>query len=435
MQSQPHRSLARALTWLLMPVLVFLLAGCSSRSERLLHRAEKAEKAAHAAQARGDVEAANRAAADAKDAVSQLEKLVAEDKSGGAELRQLLVKAQAAAHSAAEFAALAGEERELREKLKSLKVRAYTKARSAILTTVLPPMALVAQKAGEIGTNTLSVIEQPVADEAWRVVALVSGRAALPDGRADWPGVASDLRRWSTNPPVEFRAFLGLAFVLADSSDFALAEFESVNAAGLRSTNSLRLYHASRALLYAIHGWNRLATREVAAFSQYADASGEPLNGKQILALLHGLLGYSALVKGEFEKMDAEISRSLQAWPDNPLVVYLTGERMAANGEWAKAASSLEAQAAGTEDEWIARRLSQRARDLRDGKGSAKALATDGQFFAELAAHFTIRAAKNTDAAKKLREAMDEAKAFGRELWQKVPLLGTPAGEKASESK
>lgn len=435
MQMRRQRPFTHILSWLLIPALAGLLAGCGHRPERLLLKAEKAEKAAQAAQARGDVEAAKGAVDTAKEAVSQLRRLVEEDKLGRADLRRLLAKAQAAERSAEEFAALAGEERALREKLNSLKVRAYGKARTAILTTILPQMAVAAEKAGTLGTNRLSILEQPLAGQAWNLASLVSGRTLLPDGQPDWPGVASDLRNWSTNPPMEFRAFLGLALVLTGSGDFALAEFESVDAGSLRGTNALRIYHGGRALLCAMQGWNRLAAREAGAFSPYAEFSQGPVNGKQLLVLMHAFLAYGALKQREFERMDAEISQSLRAWPDNPLVVYLTGEKLAANGEWEKAAASLEAQAAGSRDAWLAKLLARRARDLRDGQGSAKALLLDGQFLTEVAAHFTLNTAKNSAAAKQLGTAVEEARAFGRELWRKAPLPGMAADAGTSESK
>jgi hypothetical protein len=424
MHSQPHRSFARFLSWLLIPALVLPLAGCGSKPQRLLQTATKAEKEAQAAEARVDVEAANRAAEAAGDAVGQLQKFVEEDKSRSADLREVLAKAQTAELSAREFAALAGEERELRDRLASLKVRAYQKARTAILTTVLPQMAVVAKKAGELGTNGLSVIERPLAEQAWKLASLVSGRSPSPDGRADWSGVASDFGSWSTNPPMEFRAFLGLALVLAGSGDFALAEFESVNAGSLRGTNALRIYHGGRALLYAMRGWNRLATREVEAFGNCAESSEGAVNGKQILALMHGFLAYSALTKREFEKMDAEVTQSLRAWPDNPLVVFLTSEKLAANGEWEKAANSLEALAAGIKDEGMVKLLAQRARDLRDGKGGTQALALDARFLVQVAAHCAYTAAKDSAAGRRLGEAFDEAVAFGRNLRSSLPLFG-----------
>jgi len=416
-----------------MLLLACLLSGCGRGGEHWLRQAEKAEQAAQTAQLKADPEAANRAAEAARDAVTHLEALVAADKKGSANLRQLLRKAQLAERSAQEHAALAAEERERRDKLGGLKLRAFLKARTIVLTTVLPGMALAAEKAGARGTNQMTSLEQSLAAQAWSLAALLSHRPPLPDGQPDWPGVASVFRQWSTNPPIEFRAFLGLALALAVSDDFALAEFESVDSRSLSGTNALMIYHGGRALIYARQGWSRLATPEVEAFCRYAELSQGPVSGQQLLALFHAFLACDALEKLDFNRMDAEISQSVRSWPDNPVVVFLTGERLAANGEWEKAAVSLETKAAGTENEWIARRLAQRARDLRDGKGTAKALVLDSRFLAEMTAHYVAKA--SGQPGKKLEEAVTAAKEFGRSLVEKLPLLGSPenAGDVSPE--
>ena len=82
------------------------------------------------------------------DAVHHLEALVAADKIGDAHLRQWLREAQTAERSARDYAALAVEEKERRDRLGGLKVRTYLKARTMVFTTVLPGMALAAEKAG-----------------------------------------------------------------------------------------------------------------------------------------------------------------------------------------------------------------------------------------------------------------------------------------------
>ena len=132
---------------------------------------------------------------------------------------------------------------------------------------------------------------------------------------------------------------------------------------------------------------------------------------------------------------EAALAQSIRAWPDNPLAIYLTGEKLAATGAWEKAADSLEARAAGTEDQWIAQRLAQRARDLRDGKGSTKSLVLNAHFLVEFAAHATAKTARNSSAGKKLSDWLDGAEAFGQALRSSVPFLGSAADAKSSEGK
>jgi hypothetical protein len=408
--------------------------GCGAQKpEQLLQKSIDAEKSAQAAHQRADAKAAQRAADDARRAVDQLTALL-EKEPGREKLHQLLGQAQTAERSARVYSERADEERQRREKLGGLKVRAYQKTRSVLLTTVLPQMALAAEKAAERGTNELSVTEKPLAASAWKMAQLVGNRTALPDGSPDWAGTAADLRNWSTNQPMEFRAFLGLALVSLGRSDFALAEFESVDVNHLHTTNALQIYHGGRAILFATEGWNHLAAPEVEAFCKHAEFSDGAVDGHQMLAAFHIFTAYEALKKGQLVKMDAEIAASLRAWPDNPWAVFLTGEKLAANGEWEKAADSLEAKAAGTEDAWLARRLAQRARDLRDGKGSTKALVFDARFLLEVLPRITVSAAKKSESAKKVGAVLDEAKTFAEELRQKLPLLGTQPASGSSRS-
>lgn len=416
-------------------VLSLLLVGCSKTSEELLRQAVEAEKAAQSALLQNDSKAATHAADEAEEAVRQLKKLAEAQSPNRDERQRQFQQAQVAARLAREHAGLAFERRQRQETLSGLKVRAYQKARALIFSTVLPHMAAATEKAGEIGTNRLTAIEAPLAHQAWKLVSVLCDRPQRPDGTPDWAGAASDLRGWSTNQTVEFKAFLAVAFFMLGQSDFALAELESIDPATSRGTNDLRLYHGSRAMLYALRGWNHLAAPEAEAFSKQAQISDTPLEGKQIVAMFHAFTAYDAFTKREFIKMDAALAQSIRAWPDNPIAIYLTGEKLAATGEWEKAASSLEARAAGTEDEWIAQRLAQRARDLRDGKGSTKSLVLDARFLLEFAAHATAKTARNSVAGKKLGEWIEGAKAFGQELRSNIPFLGGAEGGKSPEGK
>jgi hypothetical protein len=306
-----------------------------------------------------------------------------------------------------------------------------------MLNAVLPQLSRGAEKAGERGVSQLSPVEQQLAGSAMKLVELVGAPSADNSGKPDWTGIASDLRSWTTNQPIEFRAFLGVAFVMLNQSDLALAEFESVDVTHLRSTNSLRLYHGGRALLYAMQGWNHLAASEAEAFTNHMDFAQGPVTGRQLVACLHGLLAIEAAERRDLVKMDAEIAQSFRVWPDNPVAVFLTGERSAANGDWEKAAESLETLAAGTEDEWLVRRFTQRAREFRDGKGSTKALVFDARFLFQVGAHMTAKAAKGSTVGQRSAEFLDGASVFGKDLLKKVPFItgGTsPSPQQDNES-
>jgi len=105
----------------------------------------------------------------------------------------------------------------------------------------------------------------------------------------------------------------------------------------------------------------------------------------------------------------------MRAWPDNPVCVFLTGERLAADGRYEKAAESLEKQAAGTQYEWLARRLTARARQVRDNKGEAAPLFTDTGFLCDVMIHCVGEKAQQK-APRQLKGAI----AAARSLTQRV---------------
>lgn len=408
---------------------VCFLAGCGQSHEQALRQAIEAEKSTKAAVERGDVKAALRAAADARKAVERIEVLVKKNPEQK-EFHQSLVQAQTAERSARDIAELADEQRQRREKLRSLKVRAYQKSRSFILLTLLPQMARAADHAGERGVTEMSAVERQLAEQALSISRLLGIRSAEAGGRPDWAGTAADFRRWSTNPPIEFRAFLACSLWVMGQGDFALAEFESVDTAQLPDAKALEFHHVGRALLYATRGWNHLAAAEIAALGQQSKSLEGPVDGPAVAGCLHALLAYQALEKRDYVKMDAEIAQCLRVWPGNPLTVYLTGEKLAATGEWENAATSLEKSVAGTGNEWIAQRLAARARELRDGQGSKKAFVLDARFLVQAAAQHAIKLTGESAAGRKTRELLDQATAFGQELRQKLPVaVAPPKGE------
>jgi thioredoxin-like negative regulator of GroEL len=148
------------------------------------------------------------------------------------------------------------------------------------------------------------------------------------------------------------------------------------------------------------------------------------MEGRMLVALLHAFMAYEAGSKRQFIKMDSEIAQSIRAWPENPMLVFLTGEKLASNGEWEKAAESLEASAAGTKDEWVAKHFAERARELREGRRNTKTFAMDARFLIPFAAQCLATQATDSTAGKKLVEAVEEAKSFGHSLRQRLFRLG-----------
>ena len=68
--------------------------------------------------------------------------------------------------------------------------------------------------------------------------------------------------------------------------------------------------------------------------------------------------------------------------------------------------------------------FAQRAREFRDGRGSAKGLVVDTRFLLQVAAHMAIRKAKDPDVRQRGDEFVAGASAFGQDLLKKVPFVG-----------
>lgn len=84
----------------------------------------------------------------------------------------------------------------------------------------------------------------------------------------------------------------------------------------------------------------------------------------------------------------------------------------------------MEASAKDSGDEWIARRFAERARELRDGRGSTKAFVLDTRFLVTYIAHAIKVEAEKSGAGKKIAEALEQTKAFGNVVRERLPLIG-----------
>ena len=127
------------------------------------------------------------------------------------------------------------------------------------------------------------------------------------------------------------------------------------------------------------------------------------------------------------QQADLELARAVQIWPNNPVAVYLTGERLAADGLYEKAADCLERACRDTKQQRLAERIARRAREVRDRGESAEPLLTDFGFLCDVAVGYVADAAKESEAARRLDESIATATQFGKRLLLHVPGIG---GEK-----
>ncbi len=408
-------------SWLVTALLAAMAAGCSVKPQELRQRAVQAEIAARQAFEDRQPEAAEQAASRAEDAASQLQEQAQSGRFPVDEMIVFLREARVAAASARTYAQLADEERQCRERLASLKLKAYRSARAALCNYGFGGLAPAAEHFARADTNSLSVAEQQAAWLAWSVVKFVRDPVPMTNGAPDWNNVAAELRVWSKDPPPGMGMFLAAAFALNGLTDFALSELESVESSRLSATNARALYHLERSVLFGAHGWDRTAARELDQALQLAPEGWHGPVTTQAVALIHVWRAGSALQRKDFNTADREIATALKTWPDGPLAALMRGERLAAGGEWKQAADLLEAQVSDTTDEWLARRLAQRARELRATQGTAPSPFADPSFVFEVVTRAVDKSARDLGFYQWLQQFLADARGFGLRVMGKLP--------------
>lgn len=414
-----RRSLANVLP--ATALLLVVATGCAPKPAELRKRAVQAEVEARQAFERHEPAEAESAADRAEEAATRLERQGSSGQLSGADRATFLREAHAAADAARNYAQLADEERQCRERLASLKLRAYRTARATVCSYGFAGLAPAAEHFAGAGTNSFSATEQRLAELAWNIVRLVEDPPPTTNGAPDWASVAADLRSWSKEPPPGLGMFLSAAFALNGFTDFALAELESVDASKLSATNARALYHFERAALFVVNGWDKSAALEFEQAAQLAPQGWLAVGSTQAVALSHVWLAGAALQRKELRQAQQEIAAAIKTWPNGAVEAFVAGEELAANGDWEKAADALEARAADTREEWLAKRLAQRARELRASKGAAPSLFSDRAFVMELAFHAFGETAADSAPAKWFQQFLVDAKAFGQRVVGQLP--------------
>jgi hypothetical protein len=371
---------------------------------------------AQAAQEAKDLAAAKAAAETAEAAVKKLGVLLAQQ-DATSEDEKANQEAEQAGRKARYFAELAQEQKDMADALASWKARTYRSARGLALGASWKAMSLAAEQAGKSDLKSLPAPVQQAARDAARLSQEFSGRQPLDNGQPDWAGIAADLNGYSQSPPAEEHQFLAVAFLLAGQANFGLYEIDMLDATALKSQRQREWSTLARALIYSSHRWRHSAV--LACQELVADGDAEA--SAQLLAGVHLFLAGTYLQGKDHENADRELVRAMRVWPNNPVSVYLTGECLAANGEREKAAKSLEAAAAGTKDEWLAKKVAERARQIRDGEIEDDTLFHDREFVTRVALHYLAVAAKESPWAAHLQGMLEAADSFGHALMAKLP--------------
>ncbi len=273
---------------------------------------------------------------------------------------------------------LARERRDLAELLGGLKVRGYRAARNTLVPRLLDSLASAARQAAVGEPDTLP----PLVRETARLAAgLVEATPVAANHPAEWHRVAEEIERWREQEPPEFSLGLGLAFAALGKPGFALVELERVNPARLGRAEQAAFLPLARAIVLSRAGFTELATREA------SQLSGDTEQGRQLLAAIHALLAYGYAEERNWKQMDRELALAVRAWPNNPLVVFLTGERLLADGRREAALETFAQLATASDAAWLAPLLAQRIREVRDSTGEVPPLALDNGFLVRCLLH------------------------------------------------
>ncbi len=371
---------------------VVVQARDDARSARDGQDPKKAEKAADLAR-----RAAERAAGKVK-----------EKTDASPEDRALAADIHAVAREATRLARLAAEDKTLRDRTTGIKAKAYRTGRHAALAGTFHGLALAADQRAKGGTLPKGVEESAVLGAD--LVEKFLGRKKLADGTPDWTGVASDLRSLAASPPPAMTTFFALALVLSRQDGLALIEIDSIDPNTIKDPEHLAGHLLLRGVILRLNGLPESGSDSIAAAGASPGLQGF---GPELLAGIHLLQAFSAIHKTDLQTADIEIVRAMKVWPNNPVAVYLTGERLGAMGEREKAAQSLEASAAGANDEWLAKRFAARARELRDGEGPAEPLFFDSAVLRDVVLWHIWQSAKTSAPASRLQKMIEAARGFG----------------------
>jgi hypothetical protein len=398
---------------------LLLLTGCSDSPATFLHTALRGEAQARRAFEKHDVEGAELGAARAEVALADLEEFIASNKLSDAEKEPVLSQTRIAAASARDYAQLAHEELLRFSALNSLKVKTYQRLRSAVCAYTIAGLAAAADRLAQAGTNSASAAEQQLASVAWKMVEIVNSSASLTNNAPDWPAAARTLRACASNPPPALGMALALAYATGGLTDFALSEIETVKVSQLSSSNSRSLYHVERGALFALRGWDRSAARELSDAVELAPKGWKTTGVTQAVSVVHFWLAEQSLNRANYVQADIETREVLKAWPGNPLVALVLSDKLAANGQWQKAADLLDQHARSLKNPWLAARLTQRALDIRKAQGPAPQIFSNVTLFLDFAAH----AAGDSSTTQSVLQWLDQARVLSGQAADKLAHL------------
>lgn len=408
-----------------LPALITTLAliACHKAPEKtaaqLRSEIHAAAEAAEASVKNCDKAAAEAAAKNATAALDELRKMHAQPRNPADTPVDdaLLVECESEARKVGQWATLTKEKVSRKEKLEGWKAKAYYAIDAAVWKIFIHSFAFAADQAAASNFKALPQEIQDSAKQAAKFAEDYVGPQRLASGEVDWPGVSRALKQVK-EMPTDIRLFMAFLMLASMEFDAAFFELESIPEASLK-TEELRAFH--RLLLGFSHlslGYSQLAMNELEQADKLStDLKLDPA-GK---CGLHLLVSCYFLHEKRWSDADRCLAAANRAWPNNPAIIYLTGERQIATNQYAAAEQSFAKATQGLGFEWLAEKVEARAKRLRDSPASLEPVVFDFNFMAEIVSKCIEDEAQKSESVRKLREQMETAKAFIRDLKQKLP--------------
>lgn len=336
----------------------------------------------------------------------------------------LLTECETAALRVGRWATLTKEKVERSEKLGGWKAKAFYALDAMVWKVFVHSLALATDQAAAGNLKALPDKVQKSAEDAVRFAEDYVGPQRLTSGEVDWQGVSRALKGIK-EMPTDMRLLLSVLMMVSTEFDLAFYELESIPAASLKTAG----LHATHRLLlgcsYLSQGYGQLGMNEL----EEADKLSADPKLKMDPAgkcFLHLVVGCYFMHEKRWADADRCLAAASLAWPDNPLIVYLTGERQIAAHEYAAAEKSFAKASQGSDFEWLAEKVQARAKRLRDNPASLEPVVFDFNFLAEIASKGIEDQTQKSESVKKLKEQMETAKSYMRDLKEKLPDLKMP---------
>lgn len=413
---------------LLMLIATAVLVSCDPASAKsppeLRDEIHAAAAEAKECVAKEDAPAAEAAAARATAALARLRELNAQaaaaQPSSAPLDAALLAECEAKARQAGQWATLTKEKVARAEKLAGWRAKIYHTVQSATLRVFIHTLALAADQAAAGNLKLLPQSIQDGAAEAAKFIESYVGPRRLASGELDWQGVGRELRKFAEAPPLDLRFLVVVMLMAGLDFDSAFYEVEAIPEALCKTPEEQICYRLLRGAACLGQGYGELALAEF----ELADklSTDHKLNmGTETKCGMHLGLALYFLHEKRWADADRCLASANRAWPDNPVVVYLTGERQVAANNYTAADDSFAKALKGTDYEWLAERVAVRMKRLRDSPASLEPVLFDFHLMTDLAWAFVKNESKKSAAMKSLQDRMEATQAFVQELKQKLP--------------